>query len=122
MGFVLLLSSLVLISLRLLGFTLANHSVPKVAGQTTRLLWLGLSLAIGSGVLMFIGSPRHYFDNPAFRTKMLLLAAAVLVQIFLFQGVSRRDSPNPWFARVSVAVSLVLWFGVSMAGRAIGFV
>ncbi len=122
MGFVLLLSSLVLISLRLLGVSLANHSVPKVAGQTTRLLWLGLALAISSGALMFIGSPRHYFDNPAFRTKMLLLIAAVLVQIFLFQRVAARDSPNPWFARISVVVALGLWFGVSMAGRAIGFV
>lgn len=122
MGFVLLLSSLVLISLRLLGLSLAGHSVPKVAGQTTRLLWLGLTLAISSGVLMFIGSPRHYFDNPAFRVKMLLLLGAVLMQILLFQRVSARESATPLLARISVAISLVLWFGVSLAGRAIGFV
>ncbi len=122
MGFVLLLSSLVLISLRLLGVTLANHTIPQVARQTSRLLWLGLALAVSSGALMFIGSPRHYYDNPAFRTKMLLLGAAVLIQIVLFQRVAARESAHRILARVSVAVSLLLWFGVSMAGRAIGFV
>jgi hypothetical protein len=122
MGFVLLLAALVLVSLRLLGFILTPQTVPDVARQALRLLWSGLALAIGSGLLMFIGSPRHYVYNPAFDAKMVLLVIAVLVQALLFRKVANSDHPSPWLARTSVALSLTLWFAVSMAGRAIGFV
>ena len=122
MGFVLLLAALVLISLRLLGFILAQQTIPAVARQALRLLWSGLALAVGCGLLMFVGSPRHYFYNPAFDAKMVLLVIAVLVQAVLFRKVALSDHPSPWLARTSVAVSLSLWFAVSMAGRAIGFV
>ena len=122
MGFVLLLAALVLISLRLLGFILAQQTVSEVARQALRLLWSGLALAVGSGLLMFIGSPRHYFYNPAFEVKMVLLVIAVLVQALLFRKVAHSEHPNPWLARASVALSLGFWFAVSMAGRAIGFV
>ena len=67
-------------------------------------------------ILMFIGSPKHYFYNPAFDVKMLLLVVAVLVQAVLFRWVSRSDNPSPWLTRTTVAVSLASWFAVSMAG------
>jgi hypothetical protein len=121
-GFVLLLAALVLISLRLLGLILQEQTVPDVARQALRLLWSGLGLAVISGTLMFIGSPRHYFYNPAFDVKMLLLVAAVIIQTVLFRKVANSSAPRPWLARASVAVSLAMWFAVSMAGRAIGFV
>jgi len=77
---------------------------------------------VGSGLLMFIGSPRHYFYNPAFDVKMGLLVLAVLIQAILFRKVANSDRPGPWLTRASVALSLGSWFAVSMAGRAIGFV
>jgi hypothetical protein len=122
MGFVLLLAALVLISLRLLGLILIQQTVPQVAHQALRLLWSGLALAVLTGALMFIGSPKHYAYNPAFAVKMLLLIAAVIVQAGLFRKVATKEAPRPWLARASVALSLALWFAVSMAGRAIGFV
>jgi uncharacterized protein DUF6644 len=121
-GFVLLLAALVLISLRLLGLILQQQTVPHVARQALRLLWSGLALAVISGTLMFIGSPRHYFYNPAFDVKMLLLVIAVIIQAGLFHKVANSTAPSRWLARTSVALSLALWFAVSMAGRAIGFV
>lgn len=121
-GFVFLLAALVLINLRLLGLILTQQTIPEVAGQSLRLLWSGLALAVASGLLMFIGSPRHYFHNPAFEVKMVLLVIATLFQAVLFRKVASSDHPSPWLARTSVALSLTLWFAVSMAGRAIGFV
>ena len=121
-GFVLLLAALVLISLRLLGLVLQQQTVPQVASQALRLLWSGFALAVASGALMFIGSPKHYFYNPAFDVKMLLLIVAVIVQAGLLGRVTTHSAPRPWLARTSVALSLALWFAVSMAGRAIGFV
>jgi hypothetical protein len=121
-GFILLLASLLLISLRLLGLVFTGQTIPQVARETTRLLWFGLALAVISGVIMFIGAPRHYFHNPAFVTKMLLLTVAVVVQAAVFGRVAASEAPHPVLARVGVALALACWFGVSLAGRAIGFV
>jgi hypothetical protein len=121
-GFILLLASLLLISLRLLGLVFTGQTIAQVARETTRLLWLGLALAVISGAIMFIGAPKHYFYNPAFGTKMLLLAAAVFVQAAIFGRVAASAEPHPVLARVGVGLALAFWFAVSLAGRAIGFV
>ncbi len=121
-GLLMLLSALLLMSLRLLGATLEQTPVSQVARLPTRMFWLGVTLAIVSGLLMFIGSPAHYFYNRAFDLKILLLLAAVTLQLALFQPLAAADSPPPGLVRLSVALSLLLWFGIGVAGRAIGFV
>ena len=123
-AFLLLLSSLVLMSLRLLGLVLQRQSIPQVTQGPTRLFWFGLSLAVVSGALMFVTGTKHYYYNRAFDAKMLLLLllTAIVIQLALFQRVAVSESPRPALARASVAFSLLLWFGVAIAGRAIGFV
>lgn len=121
-GFVLLLASLLLITLRMLGLALTRQSVPQVAAETSRLLWLGVVLVISTGILMFLSGPTHYFYNRAFDVKMLLLLAALLVHVSLLQRLVKRDGPPTILARMTALLSLLLWFGVSWAGRAIAFV
>lgn len=121
-GFLLVLTSLALMCLRLLGLVLQQQRVRSVTRDTTRLLWGGLALAIVSGSLLFLTGPTHYFYNRAFEAKMLLLAAAVAVQLSLFRRVVARDAPRPRLARWTAALSLALWFAVAVAGRAIAFV
>jgi hypothetical protein len=121
-AFLLLLSSLVLMCLRLLGLVLQRQSIPQVTRGPTRLFWFGLSLAVISGALMFVTGTKHYYYNRAFDAKMLLLLTAVVIQLALFHRVAASESLHPVFARVVAAFSLVLWFGVAIAGRAIGFV
>lgn len=120
LGIVLLLASLVLLSLRLLGLALRTHSVPRVGADAVRLMSVGFAMALVSGVLMFVSSPRLYYYNPAFRLKMLLFLLAVAVHTALLRTV-RRDPPSPLLARVSASCSLVLWFSVGFSGRVIGF-
>lgn len=121
-GFVILLAALVLVNLRLLGIALPEYSIPQLSRQPKQLIWAGLALAIISGTLMFIATPLLYFGNPAFRLKILLLLVAIVLQATLYRSVTRSESPSPVLARVSVAASVVLWFGVGLAGRAIGYV
>ena len=122
LGFILLLASIVLISLRLLGLAFAQQPISKVGRDATRLIWIGLVLTVASGTLMFVSSPRMYYYNPAFELKMLLLVVAVLVQVLLLRRVSASDSPTPVLVRTTVALSLASWFGVGLAGRIIGFI
>jgi hypothetical protein len=121
-AFLLLLSSLVLMSLRLLGLVLQRQSIPLVTYGLTRLFWSSLALAAISGALMFITGTRHYYYNRAFDAKMMLLLVAVVIQLVLFRKVALRESPSQVLATATVALSLVFWFGVAIAGRAIGFV
>jgi hypothetical protein len=42
--------------------------------------------------------------------------------VTVLQRIARRDEPPATLARVCAILSLLLWYGVSWAGRAIGFV
>ena len=122
-GFVLMLASLLLVSLRVVGAILTERPVADVARDGTRLLWIGFVQAFTSGLLMFSASPLLYFPNPAFKWKMLLLLVAVLLQLTLYRRIVRAPvPPRPLFARIGVAVSVAAWLGIALAGRLIGFI
>jgi uncharacterized membrane protein (UPF0136 family) len=122
LGLIFFLASLVLISLRAVGWALADQPIPAVARDTSRLMWAGLALTALSGTLMFIATPKLYYFNWAFGLKMALLVIAILVQAVLFRGIARRNAPNLRFVRLSVGLCVASWFSVAMAGRMIGFV
>jgi hypothetical protein len=122
LGFVLLLSSLIVISLRILGLAFTQAPLPRVARDGVRLIWLGLAVAIASGTLMFISGAWHYGHNWAFELKMVLLISAVAVQALLVRHVTATETPSLAVARASVGLSLLLWFGVGLCGRMIGFI
>lgn len=122
LGFVLLLASLVLLNLRLAGIALKSQSIPQLSREPIRLIWLGLASAVISGILMFVSAPLLYWANPAFILKLWLLAGAVLLQVTLYRRVVSQEAPNPLLAKAAIAFSLLLWFGVGVAGRAIGFI
>jgi hypothetical protein len=120
-GLVLLLSSVVLINLRLLGFGLTGQPVAKLAASTQKFVWGGLVLLAISGLFIFIPAALIYYVNPFFWYKVELLTLAVIVQLTLFRWVTKTESPNPILAKSTALLSLSLWFGVGAAARIIGF-
>jgi hypothetical protein len=121
-GFIFLLSPLLLIVLRVFGLILRDQPLQEVLRQPRALSLTGLAVTLASGLLMFLTAPLHYYNNWAFDTKMLLLLAALTIYAVLFLGVTPRQSAYPALAKITVVVSVVLWLGVCMAARAIGFV
>jgi hypothetical protein len=122
LGLIFFLASLVLISLRVVGWALADQPVPQVARDTSKLMWAGLALTALSGTLMFIATPKLYYFNWAFGLKMALVLCAIIVQATLFRRVARSTAPSLSFVRTSVGLTVACWFSVAMAGRMIGFV
>jgi hypothetical protein len=62
------------------------------------------------------------YYSPAFRWKMALLAAAVTFYFTLHRRALLRTGagvPDLW-SRAAAVISLTLWLGVGVAGRAIG--
>ena len=121
-GFVLLLASVTLINLRLLGLAFAREAPARIIGAGNILLGIGLAAAVLSGVLIFLSGPVRYYSNEFFQLKMLLLIAAVLFQATLFAWLSRRAAERPFAGKAVAVASLLLWFGVGVSGRIIGFV
>ena len=121
-GFVLLLASVTLINLRLLGLALMGQAPARIIGAGNILFGTGLAAAVLSGTLIFLSGPVRYYSNEFFQLKMLLLTAAVLFQASLFRTVSRRAAERPLAGKAVAIVSLLLWFGVGISGRIIGFI
>lgn len=122
LGLVSFLAALLLVNLRLLGLGLRRQSVPDVAAAAAPLLWTGLGLTLSTGTILFLSGPVRYYLNSAFQPKMALLALALLVQVALYRRVVRLQAPSVVLGRVVGGASLLLWFGVGLCGRAIGYV
>jgi hypothetical protein len=126
LGFVLLVGAAFLFDLRLLGL---GRQLP-VSGLAAHLLrWarLSLLLVVPSGVLMFAAHATEMADNPAFRLKLVFLAAAGLNAAAFhrvpFRSVGDWDTEvlSPALARGAAVVSLVSWTGVIACGRLLAY-
>jgi hypothetical protein len=124
MGMVCLLGSLVAIDLRLLGFGMKRLPVAKVASALAPITWVGLATMIVTGLMLFSSEAMKCYDNAAFPWKMAFLLLALILYFSFHRRVSRLDDARigPVFGKVVGALSLVFWFGVALAGRAIAFV
>jgi hypothetical protein len=120
-GLILVLGSVLLVNLRLLGVGLRRQSPATLARATNPLIVWGLAFLALSGLFLFLPSAGFYYPNPAFWTKAYLLGLALLVQFTLYRFVTRQERPHRLLAASTGVLSLTLWFGVSLAGRAIGF-
>jgi hypothetical protein len=121
LGFLLLLAAVLLVNLRLFGLGLRTQPVHQVTSAGSKLLWIGAVTAMASGLLIFLSGPVRYLDNDAFVYKMGILTLAVILQLVIHKAVTK-DTLGAASAKVIATLSLSLWFGVGIAGRAIGFV
>jgi hypothetical protein len=114
--------SVLLVDLRLLGIALKRESAPDISRDLSRLLLGSLVLMIISGVAMLSEEAQKCYYSPAFRWKMALLAAAVLFYFTLHRRALLRTGRGiPTLRSKAAAIlSLTLWLGVGVAGRAIG--
>jgi hypothetical protein len=122
LGLVVLLGTIVVIDMRLLGLGLRRQSVSKVAGDLAPFTWTALAVMFTTGMFLFMSEALKCYGNPAFWIKMGFFAAAVVFQITIYRRVTRSDGVARLWAGVTAVASVVLWFGVGIAGRAIGFI
>jgi len=122
MGLTLLLGVVLTLDLRLLGVGLRRQAAPVVVQSLSPAFWAGLALTLGSGTILFIGEPVKCFFNLAFWWKMGLLIVALAVQTLLFHRAAQAPRDSAAAGRLIAILSLVLWSGVGLAGRAIGFI
>ena len=118
LGYIVVTGGAFVSNLRLLGVLLPGHPVLDVSRAATRGIAIGLLLSVATGVLLFAPRATVASANPIFRTKMLLLAAAVLFHFTVHRGVARRPIASSAALRTTGVVGGLLWMGVALAGAA----
>jgi hypothetical protein len=123
-GFVVLVGSILALDLRMLGFGRAI-AIPPMAQLLLPLSRAGFLLAICMGFLLFSADASHVVKNPAFQSKLLLIAAALVNVVIAHAGPWRHV--ESWrgeasgAAKATALISLVLWLGAICAGRLIAY-
>jgi hypothetical protein len=126
-GIALLVGGAALFDLRLLGL---GRALPARALGGHLLGWSrrSLALVVPSGALLFSAHAVELSRNPAFRLKLVLLAAAA-VNALVFHAVAARGMAAwdtggrpPIAARAAACVSLAAWAAVIACGRMIAYV
>ena len=118
LGLTLIVGSALVSSLRLIGVMLPASPVRSVTDPAGLGIWVGLTISVVTGVLLVAPRGPYAADNGFFQTKMLLLAAAVVVHATLYRRVTRRHDSTPMMLRLTGALGLSLWSGVAVAGCA----
>ena len=117
-----LLGSLVVLALRQFGVIYSAQPISEVAGALRPWNRWSLAVMLVSGVLLFLSEAMKCFTNTSFRVKMIFLFAALLFQFTIYnRTVAHEGKIAPTSGKLAAAIALCLWFGVGLAGRAIGF-
>ena len=111
------------VDLRLMGFVTKRHPVSEIVGQLEPWAIPGFIVMFVSGLLLFISEPMKCYTTLAFRLKAVMLVLTALnVWYFhakVYPGVAQWDQSAvpPRQAKMVGLVSMILWFGIIIAGR-----
>jgi hypothetical protein len=122
-GLCLLLGAMLVVDLRLLD--LFKRVPIRAVATLLPIAIFGFGLNLLTGFVFFCFDPFSYWQNPAFRTKMVLVLIAGLNALwvrFTAQGALRSADPDQRtgvMLKISAVGSLLLWFSVILFGRLI---
>jgi hypothetical protein len=119
----LLFGALLMLNLRLLGLTMTYKPVARLARDLAPWIFVSLTLILASGVLLFASEAMKAYASVPFQVKMLFLFAAILFHYTIYPWVTRSDDRTirPVWGKLAAIVSILLWLGVGIGGRGIGF-
>jgi hypothetical protein len=118
---------ILLFDLRLLRLAFAAEPVARIMEQFVPLSLPGFAGMFVTGVLLFIAQAEKVYQNTFFRFKLALLVLAGLnalfYQIKFYPRMAEWDKSGfvPWGARVSGALSLIIWACVIALGRTMAY-
>lgn len=114
LGMGVLVGTGVIVNLRILG---AARELPlSRLARLIPLMWIGLAVAICSGVLLVIGYPAKALTNPWFYVKLTLLASAIALTRLFAKRLFGDAAAPPW-AKVAAFACTLLWLGGLTAGK-----
>jgi hypothetical protein len=115
--------AVLVVDLRLLGLGLRRQSVSQLARDAQPWLIGSLFVMIITGTLLFLSEAIKCYYHPAFWMKMTSLFLAIVFTFTVQRKVTLADEArvSPLGSKVVALVSVLLWSGVGIGGRWIGF-
>lgn len=124
----LVVGSILMVDLRLVGIGWRDRPVSQLTRELLPWTWIAFTVAIGSGLLMWISSAVRYTHNLPFLIKLGLILLAGL-NMACFHAITQRTQdkwdhrlPPPRAVKMAGGTSVALWGAVVVLGRWIGFV
>ncbi len=119
----LLFGALLVLNLRLLGVMLTSKPVARLARELAPWIFVSLIIILSSGVLLFASEAMKAYASVPFQVKMLFLFSAMIFHYTLYRRLTRSDDAaiGPVWGRLAAIASILLWLGVGLGGRGIGF-
>jgi uncharacterized membrane protein SirB2 len=123
LGLALIGGAVLIVDLRLAGLVLQRQPASTVASDAEPWLIGSLTMMLVTGVLLFTSEALKCYYSPPFWLKMLFLALAITFTFTLRRRVAAAADArmSPWLSRTVAIVSVLLWSGVGLMGRGIGF-
>ncbi|HTC51803.1 MAG TPA: DUF6644 family protein [Steroidobacteraceae bacterium] len=113
---------LVMLNLSLMGVRFGHASTRELARELRPWLRGCIVVMLLSGFLLFSTEAVKLYGNWAFQLKMICLLLALLFTATLHRRVLDRPKTGAPVRALTALVSLLLWLGVGLGGRAIGYV
>ena len=88
--------------------------------RVTATIWACLGVLAVTGSLLIIAEPDRTLRNPAFYTKMVLLALVSCLTLWVHRSPARERAPGQ--SKVVSVLSMGIWIGIAVAGRLIAYV
>jgi uncharacterized membrane protein YhdT len=115
--------AVLVVDLRLLGLGLRRQSAAQLTRDAQPWLVGSLVLMIITGGLLFLSEAIKCYYHDAFWFKMSCLFLAIVFTFTIQRKVTMSDESRlrPLWSKVVAVVSVLLWAGVGIGGRWIGF-
>jgi uncharacterized membrane protein YhdT len=115
--------AVLVVDLRLLGLGLKRQSAAELTREAQPWLIGSLVLMIVTGGLLFLSEAIKCYYHDAFWFKMSCLFLAIVFTFTIQRKVTMSEETrlSPVWSKVVAVVSVLLWAGVGIGGRWIGF-
>jgi hypothetical protein len=123
LGLAVIGGAVLVVDLRLFGFGLLRQPVAQLARDAQRWLIGSLIVMVATGSLLFTSEAIKCYYHAAFWFKMSSLFLAIVFTFTVHRKVALADETQvrPLWSKLVALVSIMLWTGVGIGGRWIGF-
>jgi len=119
----LLFGAILMLNLRLLGLALNNKPIAQRARDFAPWVLCSLITILATGIMLFASEAMKAYASVPFQVKMLFLFAAMIFHYTVYSRVTKAGEGkiSPAWNKLAAIVSIILWLGVGIGGRGIGF-
>jgi hypothetical protein len=114
--------TLIVLNMRLLGLRFGSATTRELAQELRPWMFGSIAVMLVSGFLLFSTEAVKMYGNWAFQLKMLFLLLALVFTLTVHRRVIDAPDTAGGLRALTAVVSLLLWLGVGLGGRALGYV